>query len=129
MTALARTSSNFKRQTRPLVREGVPHQHTRNCLTVIKIWLQAPDGCFIPRQTGRLTIGRNIKTQVQTQSELVGQKASRSKNHFGSLTVNQSETVTASEWLERTTYEMVVSRQRSQHRYRRYCWDLSSGNA
>jgi hypothetical protein len=24
----------------------------------IKIWSQAPDGCFIPRQTGRLTVGR-----------------------------------------------------------------------
>jgi hypothetical protein len=37
MTALARTRSNFKRQTRPLVREGAPHQQTRNCLTVIKL--------------------------------------------------------------------------------------------
>jgi hypothetical protein len=35
----------FTRQTRPLVREGVPHQQTRNCLTVIKIWYWAPDGC------------------------------------------------------------------------------------
>jgi hypothetical protein len=32
MTALARTSSNCKWQTRPLVRESVPHQQTRNCL-------------------------------------------------------------------------------------------------
>jgi hypothetical protein len=38
MTALVRASSNFKRQTRPLVRENAPHQQTRNCLTVIKIW-------------------------------------------------------------------------------------------
>jgi hypothetical protein len=42
MTALARASSNCKRQTRPLIREG------------------APNGCFVPRQTGRLTVGRNI---------------------------------------------------------------------
>jgi hypothetical protein len=38
MTALARTSSNCKRQTRSLVRESAPHQQTSNCLRVIKIW-------------------------------------------------------------------------------------------
>jgi hypothetical protein len=38
MTALARASSNCKRQTRPLIRESAPHQQTRNCPTVIKIW-------------------------------------------------------------------------------------------
>jgi hypothetical protein len=46
MTALARTSSNCKRQARPLVRESAPNQQTRNC--------------FVPRQTDRLTVGRNI---------------------------------------------------------------------
>jgi hypothetical protein len=38
MTALAMTSSNCKRQTRPLVREGAPNQQTRNCQTINKIW-------------------------------------------------------------------------------------------
>jgi hypothetical protein len=38
MTALASTSSNCKRQTRPLVRDRAPHQQTRNGQTVIKIW-------------------------------------------------------------------------------------------
>jgi hypothetical protein len=38
MTALARASSNCKRQIRPLVRESAPHQQTRNCPTAIKIW-------------------------------------------------------------------------------------------
>jgi hypothetical protein len=38
MTALTRASSSCKRQTRPLVRESAPHQQTRNCQTVIKIW-------------------------------------------------------------------------------------------
>jgi hypothetical protein len=38
MTALARASSNCKRQTCPLVREGAPNQQTRNCQTIIKIW-------------------------------------------------------------------------------------------
>jgi hypothetical protein len=37
-TALARASNNCKRQTRPLVRESVPYQQTRTCLTVRKIW-------------------------------------------------------------------------------------------
>jgi hypothetical protein len=36
MTALARAISSCKRQTRPPVREGSPHQQTRNCLTVTK---------------------------------------------------------------------------------------------
>jgi hypothetical protein len=60
MTALARASSNCKRQTRALVREGVPRQQTRNCMTVIKISSWAPDECLTPRQTGRLTVGRKI---------------------------------------------------------------------
>jgi hypothetical protein len=38
MTALARSSSSSKRQTRPLVRESAARQQTRNCLTVISIW-------------------------------------------------------------------------------------------
>jgi hypothetical protein len=38
MTALARATSNFKRHTRPLVRESAPQKQTRNCLTVIIIW-------------------------------------------------------------------------------------------
>jgi hypothetical protein len=50
MTALARASSYCKRQTRPLVRESAPRKQTHNC----------PDGCFIPRETGQLTVGRNI---------------------------------------------------------------------
>jgi hypothetical protein len=37
MTALARTNSNCKRQTHPLLREDSTHQQTRSCLTVTKI--------------------------------------------------------------------------------------------
>jgi hypothetical protein len=37
VAALARTISNCKWQTRPLVRESAPHQQNRNCLTVINI--------------------------------------------------------------------------------------------
>jgi hypothetical protein len=35
ITALAR-DSNCKRQTRPLVGQGAPHQETRDCLRVIQ---------------------------------------------------------------------------------------------
>jgi hypothetical protein len=35
----------------------------------IKIWLQAPDGCFILRQTGRLTVGRNIRLRLRQFSD------------------------------------------------------------
>jgi hypothetical protein len=56
MTALASASSNCKRQTRPLVREGAPNQQTRNNKDLVV----TPDECFLPRQTGRLTVGRNI---------------------------------------------------------------------
>jgi hypothetical protein len=54
-----------KWQTCPLVRESAPHQKACNCQTVIKIWSKAPDGCFIPRQTGRLTVGRNITLTLE----------------------------------------------------------------
>jgi hypothetical protein len=43
-TALARVSSTYKRQTRPLVREGAPQKQDCNCQTVINIWSWAPDG-------------------------------------------------------------------------------------
>jgi hypothetical protein len=39
MIALTRVSSNFKRQTRPLVGESAPHQQTHSCLKIIKIWV------------------------------------------------------------------------------------------
>jgi hypothetical protein len=67
-SGLSRTSSSCKRQTRPLVREGVSHQQTYNCLTVITIWPWATDGCLIPRDTGRLTIGRNITLALMLTS-------------------------------------------------------------
>jgi hypothetical protein len=37
-TALARASSTYKRQTRPLVREGAPQKQHHNFQTVINIW-------------------------------------------------------------------------------------------
>jgi hypothetical protein len=36
--ALARAISIYKRQARPLVREGVPQNQDRNYQTVINIW-------------------------------------------------------------------------------------------
>jgi hypothetical protein len=52
-TALARASSNCKRQTRPLAREDVLHQQTRNRLAVTKIWSWVLDGGLTARQIGR----------------------------------------------------------------------------
>jgi hypothetical protein len=65
MTALARARSNYKQQTRPLVRESTLYQQTRNCLKITTIWSWAPEGCFIPRKTGRLTVGRNIRLRLR----------------------------------------------------------------
>jgi hypothetical protein len=65
---LARASSNCKQQTCTLAREGAPHQQTHNHLTVMKIWSKVPDGCFIPRQTGRLIVGRNMTLTLINQS-------------------------------------------------------------
>jgi hypothetical protein len=42
MTALARTSANCKRHTRPLVREGAPNPQTRNCHTSNKDLVASP---------------------------------------------------------------------------------------
>jgi hypothetical protein len=59
MTALARVTSNCKRQIRPSSWR-VPRQQNQNSLTLIHIWFWAPDVCLAPRQTGRLIVGRNI---------------------------------------------------------------------
>jgi hypothetical protein len=88
MTALARTSSNCKRETRPLVREVTPHQQTRNWLTVTKIWSWTPDGGLIPRQTvGRiitltliLVVSNYRKFKVRVWCDLKWQKV-RNKFH------------------------------------------------
>jgi hypothetical protein len=49
--------------------ERAPHKNKTVTVTqVIKIWSYAPDGCFIPRQTGRLTVSRNIKTQTHIEA-------------------------------------------------------------
>jgi hypothetical protein len=68
MTALTRISSNFKRQVRPLIQRGCPHQQIRNCMIIIKTWSWAQNGCFIPRQTGRLTVGCNITLTLNNHS-------------------------------------------------------------
>jgi hypothetical protein len=46
--------------------EGAPHKNKTVTIThVIKIWSEAPDGCSAPRQTGRLTVGRNIRLRLR----------------------------------------------------------------
>jgi hypothetical protein len=63
--ALARLSSNYKLQIRPLVREDAPQEGNCNCQENFhererKIWSLTPDGGLMPGQTGRLAIGSNI---------------------------------------------------------------------
>jgi hypothetical protein len=50
-TTMARTSSLYKKQTRPLVREGASEKQVRNCQRVINIWSWLTD-C--------LTVSRNV---------------------------------------------------------------------
>jgi hypothetical protein len=53
-------------KTDPSSRErGRPQKEGPNCQRQINIWSQAPDGCFIPRQTDRLTVGRNIRLRLR----------------------------------------------------------------
>jgi hypothetical protein len=40
---------------------GGAHRRARDCLTVVEVWSCAPDGCFVPGRTGRLTVGRNMR--------------------------------------------------------------------
>jgi hypothetical protein len=85
MTALARSSSNCKQQTCPLVREGAPHQQTRNCLTEIKLRSWAPDGGLTPRQTYWLTVGRNVNLTLTLRvgswsNELVARQLPAGRN-------------------------------------------------
>jgi hypothetical protein len=76
-----------KWQTRPLVREGAPYQQTRNRLTVIKIWSKALDGCFIPRQTGRLIVGRNMTLDASTIGQDGVFHGFRTRNYITSMFV------------------------------------------
>jgi hypothetical protein len=47
-----------------LVIEGASHQQTRICPTVTNLWSWVPDEGFTPRQTGRLTVGLNIRVAL-----------------------------------------------------------------
>jgi hypothetical protein len=63
-TVRAEASSIYKRQTRPLVREGAPQKQDRNYQTVINIWLWAPDGARLtdwPSVAMRLWLGIYLK--------------------------------------------------------------------
>jgi hypothetical protein len=58
--------------------ERAPHNNkTVTVIQVIKIWSSAPNGCFIPRQTGRLTVGRNIKLNSTQMSSIVAYSLER----------------------------------------------------
>jgi hypothetical protein len=69
-TALARTSSIYKWQTRPLVREGAPQKEDGNCQTAKKIWSWAPDGGSTPRLTDWLAVSRNVTLTLTYGTEI-----------------------------------------------------------
>jgi hypothetical protein len=52
--------STYKRQTRPLVREGAPQEQDRNCHTSNKYLVMGPTWGSIPRLTYWLTVSRNV---------------------------------------------------------------------
>jgi hypothetical protein len=56
--------------TIPLVREGISQQIS-NSLVVIKIWSRAPHRSATSRQTGRLTVGRNITLTESSCAEVI----------------------------------------------------------
>jgi hypothetical protein len=66
-------SINWKLQPRSLVREGVPHQQTCNCVKIIKErkeknWSRVPDGSLM---ITRLTVGRNITSTLTTLQSII----------------------------------------------------------
>jgi hypothetical protein len=63
-TTLARASTIYKRQPRPLVRNVAPEKQDRNCQRVINIWSWAPDGAgHQDLLTDWLTVSRNVTLQ------------------------------------------------------------------
>jgi hypothetical protein len=80
MTALARASGKYKRQTRPLVREGAPRKQERNCHTEINIWSWAPDGArYQDLLTDWLTVSRNVTLTLTLRYGNLGSKKFCSK--------------------------------------------------
>jgi hypothetical protein len=61
MTALARTSRNCKGQTRRLVRENAPHKKKPQLSDSNKNLAVSTRWVFIPRETGRLIVSRNVR--------------------------------------------------------------------
>jgi hypothetical protein len=54
---------------------GALHRRARDCLTVVEVWSWAPDGCFVPRRTDRLDVGRNMRldsTSSRMRDTVVG---------------------------------------------------------
>jgi hypothetical protein len=67
MTALAKASSNCKRQTHPLVWEGTPYRKPASVCRYKNIWSWAPGGGLAPRQTSPLTVGCSITVTLNCQ--------------------------------------------------------------
>jgi hypothetical protein len=68
-TALARTNSIYKRQIRPLVREGASEKQDHTCQRVINTYLvMSPRWGSTPRLTDWLTVSRNVTSTSTSTS-------------------------------------------------------------
>jgi hypothetical protein len=67
ITVLAGTSSSCKLQTRPVVRDGTPHQQICNCPTVIKFGRRTQMGAR-HQETSQLTLNHNFDLGYLSQS-------------------------------------------------------------
>jgi hypothetical protein len=92
MTVLARTSSNFKRQTRPFIWESAPYQQTRNCLTVIKSGRKP--------HTDRLTVGRNIRLRESWVRERDSESVESEVCPVAFFRVVQASRASSSSWVQ-----------------------------
>jgi hypothetical protein len=80
-TTLARTSSMYKRQIRPLIREGAPEKQDHNCQRVINIWWGST-----PRLTDWLTVSRNVTLTLTWLREIQSQENSEGSSVIEVLT-------------------------------------------
>jgi hypothetical protein len=90
--------------------KDIVDQQTRICLTVMKIWSWAPGGGLTPKQTGRLTVGRNMTLSCGWPLEIF-QGA-----HWSAIT-SRSHTKS---WEWRMNHENVSSTGQGEIRYRKY---------
>jgi hypothetical protein len=70
-TALARPSNDWVLEILPTVREGIPTWTnswlSKNNFKIRRNWLRDSDECLVPRETGRLTVGRDMTLTLKKE--------------------------------------------------------------